>query len=36
MKDADITTSNTFPHEVEVDHNVLGTLMLNWVALMLS
>jgi hypothetical protein len=29
MKDANITTSNVFPREVEVDLDVLGTLMLN-------
>jgi hypothetical protein len=29
MKDANITTSNTFPHEVEVNLYVLRTLMLN-------
>jgi hypothetical protein len=31
MKDTNITTSNTFRHEVEVDIDVFGTLMTNWV-----
>ena len=29
MHDADITNSNTLPHEVKIDLNVLGALMLN-------
>jgi hypothetical protein len=29
MKDTNVTTSNTFPQEVEFNLNVLGTLMLN-------
>ena len=28
MHDADITNSNTLPHEVKIDLNVLGALML--------
>ena len=29
MHDADITNSNTLPHEVKIDLNVLGVLMLD-------
>ena len=29
MHDADITNSNTLPHEVKIDLNVLGALMLD-------
>jgi hypothetical protein len=32
MQDADITDDNMFPDEVEVDLDMLGTLMLNGVA----
>jgi len=28
MHDADITNSNTLPHEVKIDLNMLGALML--------
>jgi hypothetical protein len=31
MKNVNVTTSNTFPHKVEVNLDVLGALMLNWV-----
>jgi len=31
MHDADFTNGNTLPHEVEIDLNVLGALMLNWI-----
>ena len=31
MHDADITNSNTLPHEVKINLNVLGALMLSWV-----
>ena len=29
MHEADITNSNTLPHEVKIDLNVLGALMLD-------
>ena len=29
MQDTDITNSNTLPHEVKIDLNVLGALMLD-------
>jgi len=29
MHDADITNSNTLPHEVKINLNVLGALMLD-------
>ena len=32
MHDADITNSNTLPHEVKINLNVLGALMLDGVA----
>jgi len=31
MHDADFTNGNTLPHEVEIDLNVLGALMLDGV-----
>ena len=31
MHDTDITNSNVLPHEVKINLNVLGSLMLNWI-----
>ena len=30
MHNTDITNSNTLPHEVKIDLNVLGVLMVDW------